>query len=639
MDVPEEERSEQPPGAAQLWGVWDESPDSGREYWAAWNTSRAWRRVLKEVNSPKPKLIVHAHHNMPGLGDPYFVEQVMEPMRRSLSDKGCDMRLATILREPVAEITSLMLFNKVPQEEFVEKMEHHADAMSKYVTFNYETQWPVDFKQPGRTPWELGTKMLAVARDILSEFSLVGRTEDLDPFMRAVNQALGWPADLLSRAWRTGRENGEDLPPPYTPTAEQVEAVKAVNVFDSQLYHTFCAEPAEQPAEQTGEQAGEQTEQLGEQPGEQAGAQAGAQAAEPTEQQGDEQPGEQGALALLGVQPQKRASGLVAAASLAQKQAQDGGGEPNNCGLVDAHCVFGSLTTVPYRLSYLATILQSFETHERRFFAESAAVAGLQLVAFNVYVDQTTTESDRQRELARKHPWARLSVKPSPAAFGQGHSLNLALAALRASGATFWLKWEDAWDPQRPFVATAARLLGGHRPELFSHDAGRPIVDVNLAAVHFSNLRAQRHKAGTPPPTLHAAEDAALHLQAEGGVSSEREAGLSADVGFWRLTNASMQPAIAARCGNLRERHFEMRDPGEALEDYWPNWSLRPGITRASLVLEVGNFSTKPILWPYWFETIFACKYFLKHPETVDGFVILDEDNYTLRLSNDSQPG
>ena len=54
----------------------------------------------------------------------------------------------------------------------------------------------------------------------------------------------------------------------------------------------------------------------------------------------------------------------------------------------------------------------------------------------------------------------------------------------------------------------------------------------------------------------------------------------------------------------------------------------------------MGNFSTKPILWPYWFETIFACKYFLKHPDTVDGFVILDEDDYTLRLSNDSShPG
>ena len=43
--------------------------------------------------------------------------------------------------------------------------------------------------------------------------------------------------------------------------------------------------------------------------------------------------------------------------------------------------------------------------------------------------------------------------------------------------------------------------------------------------------------------------------------TASQRAGLSGDVGFWRLTNASMQPAIAARCGDLRERHFEMRDP------------------------------------------------------------------------------
>ena len=40
-----------------------------------------------------------------------------------------------------------------------------------------------------------------------------------------------------------------------------------------------------------------------------------------------------------------------------------------------------------------------------------------------------------------------------------------------------------------------------------------------------------------------------------------QRAGMSGDVAFWRLTNTSMQPAIAARCGALRERHFEMRDP------------------------------------------------------------------------------
>ena len=180
----------------------------------------------------------------------------------------------------------------------------------------------------------------------------------------------------------------------------------------------------------------------------------------------------------------------------------------------------------------------------------------MKLLSFNVYVDQTTTESDELRQLAHKHPWARLNVKTSPSAFGQGHSLNLALAALRVSGAAFWLKWEDAWDPQRPFVAVAARLLGGHSPGRFSNDAGRPIVDVNLAAVHFATMRAQRHKDGTPLPTLREGESPGDVRQGE----SLRD-GMSGDLGFWRLTNASMQPAIAARCGDLRERHFEMRDP------------------------------------------------------------------------------
>jgi hypothetical protein len=83
----------------------------------------------------------------------------------------------------------------------------------------------------------------------------------------------------------------------------------------------------------------------------------------------------------------------------------------------------------------------------------------MQLLSFEVYVDQTTTESDEQRQLAQKHPWARLNVKSEPRAFGQGHSLNLALAALRASGATFWLKWEDASNPQRPLTLTLALAL------------------------------------------------------------------------------------------------------------------------------------------------------------------------------------
>lgn len=564
LRIPEEERGESefvtahsvlPPEASRLWGVWDNS-EPGTENWKAWNTSDTWRRALKELESPQPKLIVHAHHNMPGLGDPYMVEQVLQPMKDRLEDKGCELRFSTILREPVAEVTSLMLFNKIPQEQFVQSMQRQADGMTKYLVYNYQSQWPRDLSQAGPTPRPLGEKMLSVARNILSDFALVGRTEELDAFMRAVNQALGWPVDLHTKRWNTGNVHETREMVSYQPTPEQVSLVKQANAIDSALYHTFCSAP-----------------------------------------------------------PPRRASGLRLATALVQRSRT-----PDT--------VFGSLTTVPYRSSNLASILQSFETVEHDFFVEHAAVSGLKLLGFNVYVDQTSTLTPELQDLAEKHPWASLIVKPGPEEYGQAHSLNLALAALKASGAKYWLKWEDAWNPQRPFIGVASELLGSPRPGRFVHDSGRPIVDVNFAAIHFRYTANRNRDAGLPMPVLLAK-----------GERDEEAAETQHGVGFWRITNASMQPTIQSRCDDLFKRRFEMRDPGEQLEDYWPNWSLRPGLTRADLALEVGNFSTKAILWPYWFETVYACKYFTKHPDTVDGFVVLDEDDYTVRINNDSLPG
>ena len=49
--------------------------------WATWNVSKKWINVvLDELKQPKPKLIVHAHHNMPGLADPYMRDVVLRPM-------------------------------------------------------------------------------------------------------------------------------------------------------------------------------------------------------------------------------------------------------------------------------------------------------------------------------------------------------------------------------------------------------------------------------------------------------------------------------------------------------------------------------------------------------------------------------
>jgi len=145
-------------------------------HWTGWNTTKKWTNVvLPELSQAQPRLIVHAHHNMPGLGDPYMFNQVLMPMKRSLEAKGCELRLATALREPVSEVVSLMLFRQIPEEEFVPRMEENSDAMSKYILWNYHTQWPLEY-QRGTTPNANGVKLLQRSRELLSKFSLVGQT-------------------------------------------------------------------------------------------------------------------------------------------------------------------------------------------------------------------------------------------------------------------------------------------------------------------------------------------------------------------------------------------------------------------------------------------------------------------------------
>lgn len=71
----------------------------------------------------------------------------------------------------------------------------------------------------------------------------MGRTEELDTFIRHTNLLLGWPADLHTDAWVTGNETGQRASADFTeyePNEEQVEATKQANKVDSHLYHTYC---------------------------------------------------------------------------------------------------------------------------------------------------------------------------------------------------------------------------------------------------------------------------------------------------------------------------------------------------------------------------------------------------------------
>ena len=229
----------------------EKGPPGSPYHWTAWNTTKKWTNVvLPELSQAQPRLIVHAHHNMPGLGDPYMFNQVLMPMKRSLEAKGCELRLATALREPVSEVVSLMLFRQIPFEEFIPRMEENSDAMSKYILWNYHTQWPLEY-QRGTTPNANGVKLLQRSRELLSKFSLVGQTENLNQFIHFINLALGWPTSDVPRPWVTGSMKHTRAFTPYTPSAQMLERVKGANVVDSLLYHTFCSKAQAAPQSPT----------------------------------------------------------------------------------------------------------------------------------------------------------------------------------------------------------------------------------------------------------------------------------------------------------------------------------------------------------------------------------------------------
>tara|TARA_B110001452_G_scaffold6737_1_gene6117 strand:+ start:444 stop:1115 length:672 start_codon:yes stop_codon:yes gene_type:complete len=118
----------------------EQNPLNTPHHWKTWNMTDEWKVVLDELEQPQPKLIVHDHHNMPGLGDSYMLNEVLSPMARALQGKGCELRFTTVLREPVSELKSLMLFRKVRSEDYITKVQENADAMSKYIIWNFHTQ-------------------------------------------------------------------------------------------------------------------------------------------------------------------------------------------------------------------------------------------------------------------------------------------------------------------------------------------------------------------------------------------------------------------------------------------------------------------------------------------------------------------
>lgn len=243
--------------------------------------------------------------------------------------------------------------------------------------------------------------------------------------------------------------------------------------------------------------------------------------------------------------------------------------------------IFASLTTVPQRSTMVRLIIESFERHEKPLVRGSTRA----LISFLGVVDQTDQLPASFGSLQLEHSWVSFVIKENIAEYGQPRSLNLILKRLHTSGAEFWLKWEDSWLVSRPFTSISLGLL-----------QRKDIVEV-----HVCRLSLKQISRGQP--------------------AEERDG-----VRFFRRQLRERSARIKSRCDTLDVGPGlgYLSRYGEKQTEVWPNFSLRPGLIRAEPVLAVGPFDTQPLLWPYKFEVLWACRFFNMHPGTVDQFVLLE---------------
>merc|ERR1712039_360154 len=78
-------------------------------------------------------------------------------------------------------------------------------------------------------------ELLERAREVLSHFALVGRTEDHDAFVEQLNILLG-----VSRNSVPPVKNRTPKDKHYALSDEDMEYARSKNAFDRELYHGFC---------------------------------------------------------------------------------------------------------------------------------------------------------------------------------------------------------------------------------------------------------------------------------------------------------------------------------------------------------------------------------------------------------------
>ena len=150
----------------------------------------------------RPRLVVHQHHCSAGLGAALLPQ--LERLDTWLKDSGhgCRVRIATVLRKPVAHMESSIYYNEVKRENVADFIKTQANSQSKYLLYGAEGHK----KHAAREEAPPGLEESATA--VLHGCELLGTTEQLPVFTARLASLLEVPVPQLEHVRCAHRAGG-----------------------------------------------------------------------------------------------------------------------------------------------------------------------------------------------------------------------------------------------------------------------------------------------------------------------------------------------------------------------------------------------------------------------------------------------
>ena len=158
-----------------------------------WSASPMWAEAETELTQKmRPRLVVHQHHCSVGLGTALMPQlQQLDAWLRQ-AGHGCGVRIATVVRKPVAHLESSIYYNKVGRGDVANFIRQHSNSQAKYLM--YGDRWSEYMKSKG-----LGGDgtLEGNATSALNGVEILGSTEELSTFTERIAKLLEVPVPTL----------------------------------------------------------------------------------------------------------------------------------------------------------------------------------------------------------------------------------------------------------------------------------------------------------------------------------------------------------------------------------------------------------------------------------------------------------